>query len=183
MTSTLPGPNIQFLQLGAIIQELRVGGINIVQNFPSAEDYQKYNSPFFGETIGRVANRISGAKIQNLNGQSYQLEANNGKNALHGGSKGWGKRIFKGPTPVNKDRKEAVVFKYTSADGEEGYPGTVDFSVTYTASTEQEGGKEKVVLEIEYEAELAGPDNVQETVINATNHRCVCLVRRSKSVH
>ena len=74
-----------FLPLGAIIKEFKVNGINIVQGFDNAEQYKKYNGPFFGETIGRIANRVSGAKINDLNGKSYQLPVNNGPNSLHGG--------------------------------------------------------------------------------------------------
>lgn len=75
----------QFLPLGAIIQSIDVNGINIVQGFPTQELYQKYNSPYFGETIGRVANRIKNGKIDSLNGKSYSLAVNNGPNSLHGG--------------------------------------------------------------------------------------------------
>lgn len=159
-----------FLPLGAIIQEFKVKGRNIVQGFPTAELYKKYNAPFFGETIGRVANRISNAKIEDLNGKSYPLEANNGKNALHGGTNGWGKREFEGPIETQRNGKEAVLFKYVSADMEEGYPGTVEVRVWYTQEKEIENDVEKEVLHIEYEAELVG-DEVQETVVNITNHR------------
>jgi len=54
---------VKFLSLGAIIQEFKVNGINIVQGFDTEEQYQKYNGPYFGETIGRVANRVGGAKV------------------------------------------------------------------------------------------------------------------------
>lgn len=159
-----------FLPQGAIIQEFRVAGHNIVQGFPTAEPYKAKNSAYFGETIGRVANRIKDAKIQNLNGKSYQLTANNGPNALHGGPAGWGKRTFDGPVPVNRNGTEAVQFKYLSKDGEEGYPGTVELRVWYIASKKSDGGVEKTQLEIEYEVELVG-DEVDETLVSVTNHR------------
>ncbi|KAF2008232.1 galactose mutarotase-like protein [Amniculicola lignicola CBS 123094] len=158
-----------FLPLGAIIQEFNIKGRNIVQGFPTAELYKQYNFPFFGETIGRIANRVSGAKINDLNGTSYQLAVNNGPNSLHGGDLGWGKREWEGPVTVEKDGKEAVLFKYKSVDGEEGYPGTVEAKVWYTQEKETEGGVEKEVLHIEFEAELVG-DDVSETAINVTNH-------------
>ena len=92
---------IAFLPLGAIIQSFKVGGVNIVQGFPTQQDYVSHNSPFFGETIGRVANRISGARIASLNGgAAYPLPANNGPNTLHGGAVGWGKRVWDGPRPL-----------------------------------------------------------------------------------
>lgn len=159
-----------FLPQGAIIQELRIAGQNIVQGFPKPEPYKTKNTAFFGETIGRVANRISGAKIDKLNGKSYELAANNGPNSLHGGPKGWGKQDFEGPKPVNRNGKEGVVFKYLSKDGEEGFPGTVELRVWYTAGKVEDEGVEKTQLEIEYEAELVG-DEVEETVVAVTNHR------------
>jgi aldose 1-epimerase len=158
-----------FLPLGAIIQKFNVNGKNIVQGFPSAELYKQYNAPFFGETIGRVANRVSKAKINDLNGKSYQLPVNDGANSLHGGNMGWGKREFEGPTTVDRNGKEATLFKYTSKDGEEGYPGTVEVRVWYVQEKEQVDGAQQEVLHIEYEAELVG-DEVDETAINMTNH-------------
>ena len=159
-----------FLPQGAIIQELRIAGQNVVQGFPTAEPYQTVNSAYFGETIGRVANRVSGAKINSLNGKSYKLAANNGPNSLHGGPKGWGKQIFEGPKPVDRDGKESVLFTYLSKDGEEGYPGTVEIRVWYTAAVVKDAGIEKTQLEVEYEVELVG-DEVEETSVAVTNHR------------
>jgi aldose 1-epimerase len=161
-----------FLPLGAIIQKFVVGGKNIVQGFPSAELYKQHNSPFFGETIGRIANRVSNAKINDLNGKSYQLPVNNGPNSLHGGNLGWGKREFEGPSTVDRNGKEATFFKYVSKDGEEGYPGTVEVRVWYVQEKEEVDGAQQEVLYIEYEAELVG-DEVEETAINMTNHRLV----------
>lgn len=169
---------VAILPLGAIIQELRVGSVNIVQGFPEQEQYPVYNSPFFGETIGRVANRIGGAKINSLNGgQTYQLAVNDGVNNLHGGAVGWGKKIWNGPTPVATSQipgveglEGAESFRYTlvSEDGDEGFPGKVDVSVVYTVGKQVQNGREVTVLGIEYEAELAG--GADETVINMTNH-------------
>jgi aldose 1-epimerase len=166
----MSGSAFTFLPLGAIIREFNVNGKNIVQGFDTAEQYKKYNGPYFGETIGRIANRVSNAKINNLNGKSYALLANNGPNALHGGEKGWGKREFEGPTTVERNGKETTFFKYVSKDGEEGYPGTVEVRVWYTQAKEQVDGVQQEVLYIEYEAELIG-DEVEETAINMTNHR------------
>lgn len=171
-----PAP-FQFLPLGAIIQTFLVGEKNIVQNFPTQELYTTHNSPFFGETIGRVANRIAKGKFS-LNGKTYSLARNNSPNHLHGGNVGWGKHIWKGPTSVDVKSipgieglkgGESVKFERTSEDGEESYPGTVVVSVIYTTGTVSEGGKEANVLGIEYEAKLVGDVDV-ETVINITNH-------------
>jgi len=176
-SSTAP---FQFLPLGAIIQTFLVGKTNIVQSFPTQALYVSHNAPFFGETIGRVANRVSGAKIKFLNGKSYDLAANDGVNSLHGGVKGWGKRVWDGPTPVGIreisglqggkiEGGESVKFSLRSEDGDEGYPGTVDATVVYTAGTQKTAdGREAKVLGIEYQVELI--DGAEETVVNVTNH-------------
>lgn len=160
-----------FLPLGAIIKEFRVGGINIVQGFHTLHQYIKHNTPHYGATIGRVANRIQDAVIKDLNGRTYTLAKNNGPNSLHGGEQGWDKKFFEGPITVNRNGKEAVLFKYLSNDGEEGYPGTVELRVWYTTSKEDvDSAVPKMVLDIEYEVEFMG-DECQETVVNVTNHR------------
>ncbi|KAK0750208.1 galactose mutarotase-like domain-containing protein [Schizothecium vesticola] len=169
---------VSFLPLGAIIQTLNVGGINIVQGFPEQAHYEAHNDPFFGETIGRVANRIGGARLDSLNGgKSYALATNNGPNNLHGGVVGWGKKIWDGPAPVGTrqipgvdglEGGESVKFTLVSPDGDEGFPGKVVASVVYTVGKQQQDGKEVLVLGMEYEAELV--DGADETVINMTNH-------------
>ncbi|QDS71402.1 hypothetical protein FKW77_003126 [Venturia effusa] len=163
--------NFNFLPLGAIIQSFRVGDFDIVQGFPTAELYQKYNDPYFGETIGRVANRISGAKINKLNNRSYDLAANNGPNSLHGGAQGWGKKVFQGPKEVRRNGRDCIQFSYLSVDGEEGYPGTVELLIWYYPSTEQIEGRQVVVLEVEYEASMVNDDEeTEETAVAVTNH-------------
>lgn len=170
---------VAFLPLGAIIQSIHVGDVDIVQGFPSQSLYESHNDPFFGETIGRVANRIGDATLKSLNGgKSYKLAANNGANNLHGGVVGWGKKIWDGPTPIGQkpvpglkgglEGGESVKFKLMSPDGDEGFPGTVEATVVYTTGKQAQDGKEVLVLGIEYEAELVG--DADETVINMTNH-------------
>lgn len=159
-----------FLPQGGIIQQFKVGGRNIVLGFPSAAPYKSDTSPYIGETIGRLANRVSDAKINNLNGKSYSLAANNGPNTLHGGLAGWGKRDFEGPMQVSRHGREAVQFKYLSKDGEEGFPGTVELRLWYFAGIDKVDGVDKTSLEIEYEVELVG-DEVEETAVGVTNHR------------
>ena len=162
-----------FLPLGAIIQEFRVDGHNIVQGFPTQEQYVKYNVPYFGATIGRVANRIKDGVIEDLNGKSYKFAINNGPNSLHGGEKGWDKHIWEGPTTVTRNGKATMHFKYLSKDGDEGYPGTVEARVWYAARKEEvDTSSPKTILEVEYEVEFIG-DECEETVVNVTNHRFV----------
>ena len=160
--STNAADNFSFLPQGALIQEFTVAGQNLCLSFPTEDAYRSTGNPgYFGETIGRVANRISGAKINSLNGKEYKLPANNGPNTLHGGPNGWGKRRFEGPKPLNRNGKEAVEFRYVSADGEEGFPGTVELKVWYTAYVAPDQGVDKTTLEVEYEVQLIG-DEVPE---------------------
>ncbi|GMF60702.1 unnamed protein product [Phytophthora fragariaefolia] len=161
---------VTFLNQGAKIHEFRVGGRNLVLGFPTRELYVQHSGPHFGETVGRVANRVSGAKVE-LNGKSYDLIANDGVNSLHGGNT-WGLKNFEGPFDgKNRDGKDAVQFKLVSPDGDSGFPGTVELTVTYTQTTgTTDNGKELVELEAEYEAQLVGPEDVRETAINITNH-------------
>ena len=164
----------KFLPQGAIIQDFIVGGVNIVQGFSDPKSYQTHNSSFFGATIGRTTNRVKDAKLENLNGRSYKLAANNGEHSLHGGASGWDKKIFDGPKPINRNGKEGVLFTYVSKDGEENYPGTVEVRVWYTAWNDKEGESTKSVLEAEYEIEFVG-DEAEETVVGITNHRLVLI--------
>ncbi|KAJ5110772.1 hypothetical protein N7532_001307 [Penicillium argentinense] len=158
-----------FLPLGAIIQEFRVGGHNIVRGFATTDHYLQPYNPYYGATIGRVANRIKDGIIQNLNGREYKLAQNNGPNALHGGKEGWNRREFDGPHTVQRHGRDALLFKYRDQDGEEGYPGTIEVRLWYTASKEGDGDEAKTVLMAEYEVEFVG-DECEETVVNITNH-------------
>lgn len=156
---------VKFTARGAIIQELTVAGQNIVLGFDKKDGYDTLN-PWFGATIGRVANRIRDGVVQSLNGQSYQLETNDRSNALHGGSRGWGRRDFEGPTLLKRAGKDTLLYTYTSPHMDGGYPGTVEIRVFY--NVEDDHGV--TVVNIEYEVELIG-DECEETIVNVTNHR------------
>jgi aldose 1-epimerase len=125
---------------GTIVTELHVPDrsgklADVVLGFESVEGYQK-ESPYFGATVGRVANRIRDAKFE-LEGRKYELAVNDGKNHLHGGLKGWDKVLWNA-TPVETPHGPRIEFTYVSKDGEEGYPGTVDAQVIYTLTNENE---------------------------------------------
>lgn len=143
-----------FLPLGAIIQEFRVAGKNIVLALPDEAAYRKHNAPYFGSTIGRTTNRLKDSVVKNLNDKTYVITSKEGPNSLHGGKEGWSSRVFEGPKPVHRKGRESVEFRYTSKHGEEGYPGTVELRVWYIAGT-QDG---KTELEIEYEVEFIGSE-------------------------
>jgi aldose 1-epimerase len=129
---------------------------DIALGFDNLNDYVERN-PFFGATVGRYANRIGGAKFV-LEGVEYPLAANNGPNHLHGGKKGFDKVVWR-LEDIGKDADRAAVkLTYVSEDGEEGYPGNLACSVTYTLTSDNE-------LRIDFEAETD-----KTTVINLTNH-------------
>jgi aldose 1-epimerase len=148
---------------GALLTELQVPDrtgqmADVVLGFKTLDAYESPN-PFFGATIGRVANRIAKGKFK-LNGQEYTLATNNGPNHLHGGVKGFDKRVWKAQIvpAVPASSGVALKFTYTSADMEEGYPGTLTATVVYTLTNSNE-------LRLDYTASTDKP-----TPINLTNH-------------
>ena len=127
---------------------------NITLGVPTFADYLK-GTPAFGPIIGRYGNRIAKGKI-NLEGQEYKLTTNGSGNHMHGGKIGFDKKLW-AATPVNA-AEPALKLRYTSPDGEEGYPGTLAVEVVYTLQKDN-------ALRIDYRATT---DKV--TVVNLTNH-------------
>ncbi len=136
-----------FLPLGAIVQCFYVKGINIVQGFPEQRHYELYNTPFFGETTGRVANRIAGARIESLNYESVVLAKNDGENTLHGGNAGWGKKVWDGPKSVAVKMipgierligEASVELTLRDRSGNEGFPRTLEVSIFYTTGIQKD---------------------------------------------
>jgi len=128
---------------------------NIVLGYDSLEKY-KDDSRYMGCLIGRYANRISRGTFQ-IDGMKYQLACNDGANHLHGGAEGFNKKIWQAQ-PVREPRGCGVVLSYTSPDGEEGYPGTIDVQVFYLVTADNG-------LLIEYKAATD-----IKTIINLTQH-------------
>jgi len=127
---------------------------SVIIGFDSLAPYLQH-PPYFGALIGRYGNRIGDAKFS-LDGTVYHLAANDGKNTLHGGIKGFDKVIWDATIP--NDTVPSLTLKYLSKDGEEGFPGNLNVTVTYTL-TNDDG------LKIEYDAETDKP-----TPVNLTNH-------------
>jgi len=135
---------------------------DIVLGYDSLEGYVA-DACYLGCTAGRFANRIANAKFS-LDGTEYKLAANIGKHHLHGGIKGFDKVLWQG----KEFEGNGVVFKYLSPDGEEGYPGNLDISVTYTLTDNNE-------LKISYQASTD-----KKTVVNLTNHSYFNLADHDK---
>ncbi|MGA9118334.1 MAG: aldose epimerase family protein [Bacteroidota bacterium] len=114
------------------------------------------NSPYFGAIIGRYGNRIGHAKFT-LEGKTYTLPANDGQNTLHGGTKGFNKAVWD-VTPFTKTNSCGLTLKYTSPDGEDGFPGTLKTTVMYTLTDKNE-------LEFEFSATTD-----KATPVNLTQH-------------
>ncbi|CAL1368231.1 unnamed protein product [Linum trigynum] len=102
---------------------------DISLGFDNPEDY-KNDTVYFGNIVGRVANRIGGAGFK-LNGTYYKLPANDHNNTLHGGPKGFSDVIWKVTELVQTSKQAHITFSYDSFDGEEGFPGDLSVSVTY----------------------------------------------------
>jgi aldose 1-epimerase len=125
---------------GVIVTELwapdRNGKLaDIVGGYESVDGYVK-KTPYFGATVGRVANRIKNAEFK-LEGKTYKLAANNGPHNLHGGNKGWDKVVWSA-TPGGTAEAPSVAFNYVSKDGEEGFPGNVNATIVYTLTSDNE---------------------------------------------
>jgi aldose 1-epimerase len=154
------GVEMTVLTYGGIITTLRTpdrsGALDdIVLGFDNLKMYEE-KSPYFGCLIGRYGNRIAKGKFA-LDGTTYTLATNNGANHLHGGVKGWDKVVWNADQFQNATGV-GVILTYTSKDGEEGYPGTVKATVTYTLTDMGQ-------LIVDYQATTD-----KATVINLTQH-------------
>ncbi|MDF2858072.1 MAG: galactose-epimerase [Neobacillus sp.] len=154
------GMSVSVLNYGGIITKIIVPDRNgILENVVLGyRDYQEYNQNpnYFGALIGRVAGRIQGASFE-LGNRTYNLATNNGNNHLHGGPEGFHQVIWE-VVPFQKEKSVGLTLTHKSMDGEGGYPGNVDVTVTYTLTNEN-----RLVLDY-----FASSD--QTTPITLTNH-------------
>ena len=154
------GIEAKITNYGGIVVSLktpdRKGSLSdVVLGYETVDGYVRKN-PFFGSLVGRYGNRIGQAKFS-LNGVEYQLARNNGRNHLHGGLVGFDKKAWQARPGKSADGV-GLELTYLSRDGEEGYPGNLSVTVTYTL-TNNNG------LRIDY---LATTD--KDTIVNLTNH-------------
>jgi aldose 1-epimerase len=128
---------------------------DVVLGFDSLDGYLARN-PYFGATVGRYGNRIAQGRFT-LDGREYTLARNNGQNHLHGGTVGFNKKLWSA-RELRGQSDIGLELRYSSPDGEEGYPGRLDTTVTFTLTQRAE-------LRIDYQARTDQP-----TVVNLTNH-------------
>lgn len=151
------GVSARILSYGATLQRLsgpdRTGRIaDVMLGYDDAKAYAEHPN-FFGVTVGRYANRIGGGRFA-LDGKAYQLPLNDKVNSLHGGTKGFDKQ----PWRIVSVKDGSVTLALTSADGDQGYPGKLDVTVTYALGDDG-------ALTITFGATTDTP-----TIVNMTNH-------------
>lgn len=127
--------------------------VDVVTGHDSIDTYLTSGEPYFGAVCGRTANRIANGKFE-LEGKTYSLAINNGPNNLHGGIKGFNAVVW----DVKEVLGNSIMLQYLSIDGEEGYPGNLTVTVTYTITNEN-------AVVIDYKATTDKP-----TILNLTNH-------------
>jgi aldose 1-epimerase len=153
------GASVSIMDYGATIVNLRVpdrrGKLDdVVLGFDTLAPYFT-NTPYFGATVGRYANRIAKGQFT-LDGKTYHLPINNGPNSLHGGRIGFNKKMW--TAHIVSQHPAAVSFSLVSPNGDQGYPGTLKVSVTYIFNDQN-------ALMVLYGASTDRP-----TVLNLTNH-------------
>ncbi len=146
---------VGILDYGATLRSIVVpdrdgSPVDVILGYDTIEDYVSADG-YLGATVGRYANRIKEGKFE-LNGKIYTLAVNNTVNHLHGGLIGFDKKMWD-----VKETAEGLCFSLVSPDGEEGYPGTLSVSVTFSLSG--------AALSIAYRAETDA-----DTILNLTNH-------------
>jgi len=154
------GMRVRIISYGATLQSVEVPdrkghAADVTLGYPDISGYLDHPN-YFGASVGRYANRIRLGSFT-LDGKDYQLATNNTVNALHGGVQGFDKRLWN-VLEVQSGATAHVTFGYVSPDAEEGYPGTLTVTATYSLD-------EASNLTVEYKATTDKP-----TIVNLTNH-------------
>ena len=134
------GSRVKLTDYGAYVVSVEVPDrqgklANVTLGFATIDGYQQRH-PFFGATVGRFCNRIARGQFA-LNGKTYSLAKNNGPNHLHGGLEGFNRFLWQAE-PIKTADEVGVRFQRVSPDGEEGYPGNLSVTVTYTLTNANE---------------------------------------------
>jgi len=155
------GVSARIMTLGATLQALdapdRAGHVaDVTLGYDDAASYVTHPN-YWGQTIGRYANRIAGGRFT-LDGKTYQLTLNDKTNSLHGGTVGFDKHVWKIVDVSDAGGLAKVALRLVSPAGDQGYPGTLTVTTTYTL--DDHGS-----LTIDFEASTDAP-----TIVNLTNH-------------
>ncbi|VEU22852.1 DEKNAAC103949 [Brettanomyces naardenensis] len=146
---------------GATLVDIQVDGAPKVCNFKDLKDYNLPSNPYFGATIGRIANRLPKGRFS-IDGKEFVSGINDGRNSLHGGFHGFNSQYFFGPVARKGPEGVTLSFVYLDKDGNNGYPGDLLTTVNYIISPKS--------LEIEYQAELTPESSADATAVSLTNH-------------
>jgi aldose 1-epimerase len=158
-TLSAGGMDVSIITLGAAVQSVLVpdrdgSRENVALGFATLREYIEHTGHFFGATVGRYANRIAGGRFE-LDGAVHELSRNDGDNCLHGGTRGFDRRVWE----VVEASAGRLILRCSSADGDMGFPGNLETRVEY--------GVDDGAIRIEYRASSSAP-----TVVNLTNHTC-----------
>ena len=153
------GMNMEVTNYGGIITSLKVEDRDgrfddVVLGFDHLEDYLS-GSPYFGAIVGRYGNRISNGRFS-LDGETYELAANDGQNHLHGGIQGFDKVLWDA-RPFSMGNEHGIIFEYDSPDGEEGYPGNLSAKVTYMMTADN-----RLIVSYQASTDKATPVNLTQ---------------------
>lgn len=168
------GMTVKITNFGGAITSIEVpdkdGNLeDVVLGYDNLKQYQFENDAKFGSIVGRFANRIRDAKFS-LDDSTFYLNKNNGKHHIHGGFVGFDKKVWSAKT-IQSDQGPGLILKYTSPDGEEGYPGNLVLSISYILNHKNE-------LLIQYQGECDKP-----TLVNLTQHTYFNLTGKKKKIY
>jgi aldose 1-epimerase len=160
------GTSAAISNFGARLISLVYNGVNVIVGFDDLQTYSKPPMFYHGATIGRYGNRIKNGTFT-LNGTAFTLAVNNGPNHLHGGPCGFHNQVWE----FTEQTENSVTLRYLSIDGEEGYPGNLEVSVTFTLTNDD-------ALQIAYHATTDA-----DTPVNLTNHAYFNLNGSGTALH
>lgn len=168
------GMTVKITNFGAAITSIEVpdkeGNFeDVVLGYDNLEQYQFENDAKFGSLVGRFANRIRDAKFS-LDDSTFYLNKNDGKHHIHGGFVGFDKKVWSAEI-IQSDQGPGLILKYTSPDGEEGYPGNLVLSISYILNNKNE-------LLIQYQGECDKP-----TLVNLTQHTYFNLTGNKEKIY
>ena len=156
------GAHVEILTYGGIVRVLRIPDRSgrfddVVLGFDRLDAYLGAH-PYFGAIIGRIAGRVTKGRLM-VDGRRWTLPCNEGENHLHGGHRGFDRRLWAAEPIAREDGSPSVSLSYRSADGEEGYPGGLDVRATYTLTSDNQ-----LIFETDAESDVATPASLTQHI-------------------